>query len=318
MKHSPYEHHRALVLAVNELYHDLEGEKYRSLHPEIFDKESQRWQRMLQTYITKNSHPITILDIGSGTGFVGEQLQNILMSGDTLVCTDVSATMLSIATKCLQKKYPNVDVKGYKIHDEILPFSDASLDIVTLNSVLHHIPNTGVCLQEIARVLKPGGILFVGHEPNIRFARHHFLQWQAGCIRALQPRRIAAQLLRIVGVLPKKNTRADDVLLIQINNRLLARGLITTPLSRSVIAQLVDAHSPTAGGQHRDVGFDPWTLFDGHTTALHIEHVETYNHLSKMSGRSALFAPYEKLLQYVAPRSGATFFLVARKTPIKQ
>jgi hypothetical protein len=125
------------------------------------------------------------------------------------------------------------------------------------------------------------------------------------------PKRIAAKLLRTVGLMKTKQKKGSDAFLDRINAELTAKGLITAPLTRSHISQLVDVHSPTAGGVRRDEGFDPWTVL-AHT-AIKVEAVETYNHLSKMSGRHAWLMIYEELLALLAPKSGATFFLVGRK-----
>jgi SAM-dependent methyltransferase len=46
-----------------------------------------------------------------------------------------------------------------------LPFKDGMFDLVTANMVVEHLANPEIALQEIARVMKPGGI-FVCHTPN--------------------------------------------------------------------------------------------------------------------------------------------------------
>jgi ubiquinone/menaquinone biosynthesis C-methylase UbiE len=47
-----------------------------------------------------------------------------------------------------------VDAKG-------LPYADATFDVVMSNSIVHHIPEPRGTLAEMARVLRPGGVLFV-------------------------------------------------------------------------------------------------------------------------------------------------------------
>lgn len=42
-----------------------------------------------------------------------------------------------------------------------LPIADASVDVVVLQEVLEHLPNHLFTLQEIARILRPGGELFL-------------------------------------------------------------------------------------------------------------------------------------------------------------
>src|SRR5262249_298750 len=44
---------------------------------------------------------------------------------------------------------------------EALPFEDASFDVVSFVDVIEHCQNARECLQEIARVLRPGGVAYV-------------------------------------------------------------------------------------------------------------------------------------------------------------
>ncbi len=43
----------------------------------------------------------------------------------------------------------------------VLPIEDASVDVVVLQEVIEHLPNQLFTLQEICRILKPGGELFI-------------------------------------------------------------------------------------------------------------------------------------------------------------
>src|SRR5690606_35707552 len=42
-----------------------------------------------------------------------------------------------------------------------LPYADGLFDAVMSNSIVHHIPEPGAALAEMARVLRPGGLFFV-------------------------------------------------------------------------------------------------------------------------------------------------------------
>ena len=314
MTHNTSAEHRQLVLAVNELFHDLEGEDYDDVHPEIFKRERRRWHTLLRQHAGEHKHPMTVLDLGCGTGFVAMQMDGILETGDTFVCADVSSKMLDIASAAIRKKFPGIIVRTVKLSDESLPIEPESVDIVTMNSVLHHVPDPKRLLREIDRVLRLNGTLFIGHEPNIRFVKQRFLSGQAPLLHAMHPKRLLARFLRFCGVLSPLRQTASDALTEKINAALLERKLIQEPLTRSEIAKLVDVHSPTAGGMTRDVGFDPWNVLNATRGSLDPIMIQTYNHLGKLSGRSAILRPYERLLSMMAPKSGSTFFLVAQKS----
>jgi ubiquinone/menaquinone biosynthesis C-methylase UbiE len=50
----------------------------------------------------------------------------------------------------------------------VLPFADSSFDRTFVNEVLEHISDEGQTLNELRRVLRPGGVLIV-ISPNRRF-----------------------------------------------------------------------------------------------------------------------------------------------------
>jgi SAM-dependent methyltransferase len=71
-----------------------------------------------------------------------------------------------------------------------LPFRDATFDVVTALDVIEHIADDAAALGEIARVLRPGGIL-VATVPAYRFlwgphdvALHHRRRYRGGEFRA--------------------------------------------------------------------------------------------------------------------------------------
>ncbi len=82
---------------------------------------------------------------------------------------------LEIAEVCRESSgAPTVCADGYA-----LPFADASLDVVCLFDTLEHLPDEGAALQEIHRVLRPGGIAWFSvpayqflYANNDRVARH--------------------------------------------------------------------------------------------------------------------------------------------------
>lgn len=85
-----------------------------------------------------------ILDNGCGTG----ELMEFLNSREVVGC-DISFNMLKNA-----KKRSNFLVK---CDSEKLPFKDKSFDVVYVKALLHHLNDIDSAIQEIKRVLKPGG-----------------------------------------------------------------------------------------------------------------------------------------------------------------
>lgn len=71
----------------------------------------------------------------------------------------------------------DLDWKGLRAHPDIsnkiygdlahLPFEGASVDVVSANMVVEHLPQPEIILREVHRILKPNGA-FIFHTPNYR------------------------------------------------------------------------------------------------------------------------------------------------------
>jgi len=102
--------------------------------------------------------PVTGLDIGCGTGRYSRLLRASLMDGSRLVVSDVSAAMLA-QLKAASQRHGDEAALLLAAAEE-LPLRAASLDLVTAFNCVHHF-DLGRFLTAAARVLKPGGQLFI-------------------------------------------------------------------------------------------------------------------------------------------------------------
>ena len=99
-----------------------------------------------------------VLDIGCGRGELPGCLSDSMDSGSTLVGIDEIEDSISNA----RENYPQVDFRREKFIDS-LGFEDNSFDIVTSVDALECIPNKVVLLDEVFRVLRPGGKVLFAH-----------------------------------------------------------------------------------------------------------------------------------------------------------
>jgi ubiquinone/menaquinone biosynthesis C-methylase UbiE len=97
------------------------------------------------------------LELGCGTGWVHEVLQ-MRGSRRRLIGLDISMGMLRHA----HRKQMTV-LQGEASR---LPFAANCFDGVLAKGVLHHVPDMAAAVEEIARVLKPGGLVVLA-EPNL-------------------------------------------------------------------------------------------------------------------------------------------------------
>ena len=97
-----------------------------------------------------------VLDVGCGTGTLALALKSSAGTGE-VHSIDASPEMIEVAREKVAKAGSDIDFQVALI--EVIPFPDATFDLVTSSLTLHHLPDdlkrTG--LDEIRRVLRPGG-----------------------------------------------------------------------------------------------------------------------------------------------------------------
>jgi len=99
----------------------------------------------------------TLLEVGFG---MGTDLFQFASSGAIVSGVDLSPEHLRIATQRFAVYGIPADLRlGDAEH---LPFEDATFDVVYSFGVLHHTPDTEKAVDEIRRVLKPGGRAIIG------------------------------------------------------------------------------------------------------------------------------------------------------------
>jgi glycosyltransferase involved in cell wall biosynthesis/ubiquinone/menaquinone biosynthesis C-methylase UbiE len=93
-----------------------------------------------------------VLEIGGGLGI---DLAQFASHGAKVTDVDLSATHLALAEEHFRLR----GLQGRFVHHdaESLPFPESSFDLVYSNGVIHHSPNTQAIVDEIFRVLRPGG-----------------------------------------------------------------------------------------------------------------------------------------------------------------
>lgn len=88
-----------------------------------------------------------ILEVGCGTGVMAEQIN--ALPGVTLIATDFSPRFVELTAA------RGVDAREADIC--YLPFDDASFDVVYAGWMLYHVRDLERALNEVRRVLRPGG-----------------------------------------------------------------------------------------------------------------------------------------------------------------
>lgn len=153
-----------LVVKENIRLHEKEARKYEESKTEIFNcKEQNRLESTLRQAIKNietGTSEINALDVGCGTG---NMINNLVDVCHKVTGLDISRDMLSVALSNHLEERDDVHlVRGRAAN---IPFPDDTFDIVTAYSFLHHLPSFSGPISEMARVLKPKGVLYIDHEP---------------------------------------------------------------------------------------------------------------------------------------------------------
>jgi len=151
-------------------------------------RHSLQWFREVEAYRYKEYAPWMagvmefarhpgeqVLEVGAG---IGTDLAQFAEAGAFVTDLDLSSGHLALARENFERRGLNGE---FVLHDaESLPFDDNRFDVVYSNGVIHHTPNTYAVVDEMYRVLKPGGrvIVMVYAENSLHYWRN--LVWAIG------------------------------------------------------------------------------------------------------------------------------------------
>ena len=139
--------------------------------PDQFIAVKARW--LLRREPALRTGGLSVLDYGCGVGFLMRVLAQMGVKASFTGC-DISTGML----KQVEKRWPRelgAPPTLAQQHGARTPFADGQFDIAMISAVLHHVPIEARpdVYAELARVLKPGGRLYVfEHNPRNPLVRY--------------------------------------------------------------------------------------------------------------------------------------------------
>jgi ubiquinone/menaquinone biosynthesis C-methylase UbiE len=112
-----------------------------------------------------------ILDAGAGTGGIVPYLLEAIGPAGSIWAVDFAEEMVKIGRKKFQKE-TRVIFELVSVED--LPFKDRFFDQVVCFGAFPHFEDKGKALEEMGRVLKPGGRLIIAHAlSSVSLRSHH-------------------------------------------------------------------------------------------------------------------------------------------------
>lgn len=113
---------------------------------------------VLCRHLTKDDN---CLDLGCGPGGFLSLMAPLCR---TIIGADITPAFVKQCRAFIERK-PIPNARAVLIENGVLPFGDGEFDKVVLIDTIHHLEDQERTLDEIARVLKPGGLLLI-FEPN--------------------------------------------------------------------------------------------------------------------------------------------------------
>lgn len=119
------------------------------------------WWRQRLVRAVYDSHAASVLDLATGSGDVVFALADGLAPRVTLLGMDFCQPMLDEAVKKRDENHRWTHIE-FRLGDGMaLPLPDASFEAITISFGLRNMVNRAKALQEMRRVLKPDGRLFI-------------------------------------------------------------------------------------------------------------------------------------------------------------
>ncbi len=132
-------------------------------------------QRAIDLAVRRAPRATMLLDLASGTGDVAVMLARALPDS-RVAAVDASPRMIEIARERLQRADRDVSDRVHTDVGDMLGLTQetASMDLVTASYGVRNVPDSRQAIREMARVLKPGGLLV-----TLDFYRPSFAPWRA-------------------------------------------------------------------------------------------------------------------------------------------
>jgi 2-polyprenyl-3-methyl-5-hydroxy-6-metoxy-1,4-benzoquinol methylase len=161
-----------MAIAHNRAAHDRVGGAYDAGHPEIFNETEQARLAQAVAHVVglarlegREARPadpadvLDVLDVGTGTGNL---VRHFLAHDARVTAADLSTALLDevSARFAATGRVTTAPLNGR----DLRPLADGRFDIVATYSVLHHVPDYVALVGEMARVARPGGVVYIDHE----------------------------------------------------------------------------------------------------------------------------------------------------------
>ena len=137
------------------LFHDL-PDRYDRLAEWLSFGQNGRWRRAMVDHVV-GSDPGLVLDVATGTA--GVALQLAARTGARIVGVDLTEQMVRGGRRNVRRAGAEQRVQLTVGNGSVLPFADGTFDALTFTYLLRYVDDPAATLRELARVVRPGGVV---------------------------------------------------------------------------------------------------------------------------------------------------------------
>ena len=144
------------------------------------------WKHYLIS-LAKIKPDFEVCDLASGTGDVAMLIADKLSSGGHITLSDINPDMLKIGRDKFLDRGLTKNADFVVADAENLPFKNNCFDLVTMAFGLRNVTNKKQAIQEINRILKPGGVALIMEfsHPEIGFVKASYDKYSFNVIPKL-------------------------------------------------------------------------------------------------------------------------------------
>jgi len=141
-------------------------------HPELYnflqrEQKAKKIIAVLKDFVKDDLSKLRLLDIGSSTGIMTNFLSSHFYETTGV---DIDEKGIIFSSENFRK-----DNLNFKVDDAMnLSFSENSFDIVNCSHIYEHVPDSKRLMDEIYRVLKPGGVCYFAAGNRLVLIEAHY------------------------------------------------------------------------------------------------------------------------------------------------
>ena len=162
----------------------------------LWGRRGRRWRASLADQLDLKRGD-RVLDVACGTGQLAVELARRVVPSGSVIGVDAAEEMVARATAISIRT--GLPVSFQTGSAQALPFPEATFDAVTCTLAIHHLADPGHAVEEMLRVLRPGGRLLIADVQAPPSGRGFLIRRIIGHALAERPLDQALDLVRAAG-----------------------------------------------------------------------------------------------------------------------